>query len=100
MKLVNATAVGTKRSLVHLNHGPDKPHTWEFMTIPVYPDSPDGKKLREVRIAKNITLRQAAKRLGISVTECSQLERGVKILGEEESIDKVIKTIEEHVNEH
>lgn len=38
-----------------------------------------GKKLREDRKKCGLTLRQEAKRLGISVVELSELERGVFI---------------------
>jgi hypothetical protein len=37
-----------------------------------------GKKLRDDRVAREVTLRDEAKRLGIGVVELSNMERGIR----------------------
>jgi len=37
-----------------------------------------GKEMRRKRIARDLSLREQAKRLGVSVIELSNLERGIK----------------------
>lgn len=47
------------------------------MDLPTYPESPDAEELRRLRIHEaDLTLREAARRLGLTPTELSSLERG------------------------
>lgn len=48
----------------------------EEVAVPVYPPSPMGRKLRDLRLALGLNLRAAAARLGISASDLSALERG------------------------
>jgi hypothetical protein len=52
--------------------------------LPKYPESPRGKALRDVRVARGISLREAASAVGISVVRFGELERGRRTLSEEQ----------------
>lgn len=45
-------------------------------TEPEYPDYPDGRALRQLRLDLQLILREAAAILGMSATDLSALERG------------------------
>lgn len=46
------------------------------ITLPAYPPSPDGERLRQKRNELDLGLREAAKRLRIKASELSDLENG------------------------
>jgi hypothetical protein len=52
--------------------------------VPEYPDSPNGLKLRDIRLTRGIGLRDGARILGISVIEFSSLETGRFTLPDEQ----------------
>lgn len=71
---------------VHINRG-DEPHTWEMMTCRACAGSGvwteaqaiaarNGNELRQRRIERGESLRDAAARLGISAVELSSIEQG------------------------
>ncbi len=65
-------------------------YEWE---IDIFPPSPNGKKLRDLRKELDIGLREAAKALGISATELSSLERGGATCGEWEELFQVLREV-------
>jgi hypothetical protein len=71
---------------VHINRG-DNPHTWEMIRCSSCGGSGywsnhqaaaarDGEALRQERLARDESLREAAKRMGISPAELSAIEQG------------------------
>jgi len=80
MKLVENTPVGTRRSLAHLNYGPDKPHEWKEIDWPEYApaDVERGRRFREARRAANVGIGEMADRLGVSPSVITDLEHGRK----------------------
>lgn len=80
---------GEKRVFAHLNYGGERPG--EFKHIDCFrckgagevPDEQaqwieEGKKRRAERVARDITLRDEARRLGISAADLSAIERGMR----------------------
>lgn len=65
-------------------------YEWE---VDVFPTSPNGKKLRELRKDRDIGLRDAAKALGISATELSSLERGSATCAEWEELFQALREV-------
>lgn len=76
--------IGTRRSLTHINRGhadDGKPlnHSWEMVDHDAFPPEAEaaGRELRRLRVeVAGLTLREAAKALGISIVQLSDLERG------------------------
>jgi hypothetical protein len=77
---------GKKQSLCHINRG-DKPHTWEMVDCytcggvgsltPEHADRyAEGRRRTADRRARLMTLRDEAKRLGITPKELSDIEFG------------------------
>ncbi len=67
-------ACGTK---VGYGHVADRAgHYWGEIGLPAYPDSPQGRELRDLRVRLGLSLRQACAALGLSAVDCSLLERG------------------------
>ena len=62
--------------------------------LPTYPPSPDGKRLREKRIAVGLSLREAAIVLGLSAVDLSMLERGAARLSTAKEWEDVFKRLE------
>lgn len=71
---------------VHLNRG-DRPHEWRMLKCDGCAGSGywtaqqavlarDGEKMRQERLAHDESLREAAKRMGISPAELSAIEQG------------------------
>lgn len=78
---------GKKRSLCHVNYGGSRPNEWKMMDCSTCNGAgrvtqehmqrlEAGRKLRGERVAKSLSLREEAIRLGIKVTELSDMERG------------------------
>ena len=77
---------GRKRALAHINRG-SAPHSWEKMDCRACAGTgmisaetataiANGRSMRERRIARDESLREAAKRLGVSPAELSRIEHG------------------------
>lgn len=56
--------------------------SWRPQREPEYPYSPGGEMLREARLARHLTLLQAAGLLGLRTAEVAALERGSARLDE------------------
>lgn len=78
---------GDGRCFVHLNTSDPAKHGFQWIDCPRCGGSKlisdvemaaiiKGRELRNVRVARKMSLREEAKRLGISVVELSRLERG------------------------
>jgi len=91
-RLIDAQPVGKARSMTHLNFG-DRPHEFRMVEHPIYPQYPDGDRLREARQALDLSQREAAGRLGLSVADYSALEHGKKVLAEGDRMDGVIEAL-------
>lgn len=74
------------RVFAHINRG-DKPHTWEWIACftckgagKITPEHMEriaaGQKMREERLARDESLMEAARRMGITPAELSRRERG------------------------
>lgn len=72
--------IGTERAVgLAMRSTPGGGRRCAFMDteLPSYPESPEGAELRRLRVHDaDLTLREAAKRLGLSPSELSGLERG------------------------
>lgn len=51
----------------------------EVVTLPVYPPSPHGAELRQLRTLLGLSIGEAARALGVSAVELSDLERGRRV---------------------
>lgn len=71
--LVHVEPVGRQKTFAFVNPG-----GFEEVEMPVYPEATcaDGDRLRTVRVALRIGLREASQRLGLSAVELSAVERG------------------------
>jgi len=67
--------IGKRVVYGHQNMG-DQPHVWGEMEINDYPESKNGRALRDFRTARQVGLGEAAKKLGISVVHLSKIEHG------------------------
>lgn len=67
--------VGKRTAFGHQNMG-DRPHVWGEIELDAYPESKEGRALRDFRTARQIGLREASAKLGISAVHLSNLERG------------------------
>jgi len=92
VKLVDVEPSGTERVFAHV-HRDQGPHTWEWVDAAVWPDYPDGCRLRRARRNLRIGLREAAKRLGLRTVSYSDLERGRKVLAPGLEMDDVIAAL-------
>jgi hypothetical protein len=72
MNLIYQKPIGTRavRSACGA-HGP--------IEIPEYPPSPQGRAFRNARVAADVTIRDMAKRLGLSAVHVSDVERGAAV---------------------
>ncbi len=75
LKLIPVASNGSTVAFAHVNRG-DHPHLWGNQTLPAYPDSPEGRALRVLRLRCDLGLRDAAKVLELTPTDLSSLERG------------------------
>lgn len=83
LKLEPVEPVGTRRSHAFVNRGhadDGSPinHSYEEIEMPVYPEDAvrEGREVREIRLMLGMSLRDMSRRLGISMTQVSELERG------------------------
>lgn len=72
----------TPRPVVHTR--PSVPVSWRMgmhgpSLLPVWPDSPAGRRLRDAREAAGLSLRAAASMLGLSAVSLGELERGAAL---------------------
>lgn len=79
--------LGNPKSIAHFNMGENKPHEWREVECDACEGTgrvtqqrmdaiTDGRKLRDDRIARDMSLREEAQRLGISPAQLSRRERG------------------------
>lgn len=83
LKIEAVEPIGTQRTHAFINRGHAEDgtalnHSFEEIEVPVYPKDAvaSGRELRDARVTRGINLRDAAKLLGISVVQLSDLERG------------------------
>lgn len=69
LKLRDVPSTGMRTGMTI--HGP--------LTLPDYPPSPEAAALRQARVDAGISLREMARRLGISAVDLSAVERGSKV---------------------
>lgn len=82
-KLKPIKPIGTSRGTALVcteKHGCfDKTVDW-----PVYPESENGKKIRETRKARGFVLREAARILGMTAVDLSKIECGSAVFDDED----------------
>lgn len=73
--LLRVEPIGTRKTPAFVDYADG---TGELKTLdrPVYPASPDGEAFRRLRVERGVSLREAARRLGISPADVSGLEFG------------------------
>ena len=71
--------IGKRKIFAHIHHA-DRPHEWGEIEIDDYPPSPEGKKLRDLRVQLGIGLREASRLLGLTAVQLSSVERGGAVL--------------------
>ena len=83
LKLEAVEPVGTRRSAAFVNRGHAEDgtslnHSFEEIDVPVYPEDAvrEGGEIREIRRMLGLSLRDMSRRLGISVVQVCELERG------------------------
>lgn len=72
MNLIYQKPIGTRS--VHSACGVHGP-----IEIPEYTPSPQGRAFRNARVAADVTIREMAKRLGLSAVHLSDVERGAAV---------------------
>lgn len=92
MKLLDVEPIGTRKSFTHINRW-EKPHIWDWVDWPIYPKYPDGEKLREARRGIHLSLGNAARKVGLSVSDFSALEHGKKKLATSKEMDELIEIL-------
>ena len=75
LRLIPVPSNGTSAAFAHVNRG-DRPHLWGPQSLPTYPDSPEGRALRVLRLRCDLGLREVAAALELTPSEVSALERG------------------------
>jgi len=83
LALIPVASIGTEKALAHVNRG-SRHHGWGMIDTPRWPDSPEGRALRVLRLVCDLGLREAAKVLGLSPSDLSALERGSATLSPED----------------
>lgn len=79
---------GEKGGVAHINTGPDRPHEWGWLPCSTCAGTGEvsdehlarierGNRVRAERLARDESLREAAKRMGITAAELSAIERGI-----------------------
>lgn len=83
LKIEPVDPIGTRRTLAFLNRGHADDgssinHTCEEVEMAVYPDDAviAGRETREIRVMLGWNLGETSRRLGISVVQLCDLERG------------------------
>ncbi len=74
--VVPVAAIGTRTTGAFVNRGEDRPGGYEQIVLHVYPPSPDGERMRALRVDLDLGLREASNALGIKPVDLSALERG------------------------
>jgi hypothetical protein len=75
VRITPVAPIGKCKTMAFVNRG-RAGCSFENIELDVFPDSPDGKKLRARRHELDMSLRQLANLLGISPVETSGLETG------------------------
>jgi|FLYL01.1.fsa_nt_gi DNA-binding XRE family transcriptional regulator len=65
------------------------------VVVLVYPHSAKGRRLRELRTRRSMTLRAAARRLGLLPHELAELEAGTARPVDPEDWDRLFRTLRE-----
>lgn len=89
MKFIPIRPIGTRKGMAFVDFTDRSKSGLREIETPVYPPHPNGEKLREKRLALDMTGSDVAAFLGISRRELSDLENG-KIRPENESDWKAI----------
>ena len=76
IKVTPVQPIGHTPTAAFVEHADRSKSGVELIDWPEYPPSPHGDWLREARKAAGLTLGEAARRAGISVSEWSGLETG------------------------
>ena len=76
IKVTPVQPIGHTPTAAFVEHADRSKSGVELIDWPEYPPSPHGDRLREARQAAGLTLGEAARRAGISVSEWSGLETG------------------------
>lgn len=71
INLVYQQPVGKRTATAFGVHGP--------IELPEYPPSPQGRAFRDARVAAGLTIREMAKRIGLSAVHVSDVERGAAV---------------------
>lgn len=79
LKILDVTPVGSTPSVCDLVAPIGNHHE-----LPVYPESPRGKALRDLRVSRGLSLREAARAAGLSDERLGGLERGRYTLADEQ----------------
>lgn len=87
MKIVKVNPIGEHNGTAFIGG-----HLRE-VPLPTYPPSPDGKRLRNRRVALGLSLREAAIALGVRAVELSELERGAARLSTAEEWNEAIRAL-------
>jgi hypothetical protein len=82
----------TESSFAHVNRG-TRGSGFGYVDLPVYPKAnrDAGHRFRDARVARSIGLREAARRLGLTVVLLSDIERGRRTA----DIDAMIRKLRE-----
>lgn len=75
LQIQKIDAIGKRMCPAHLNTG-ENTHFWGEIPVDVFPPCPDGKAFQTHRRELELTLADAAKRLGLAISQVSGLERG------------------------
>lgn len=67
-----------------------------YVSLPVYKETYQGKKIRECRKSHGVGLRKAAKLIGISATKLSKIQKGAAVFVKEDDFDNAINVIENY----
>lgn len=68
--------IGARKAMAFVEHVDESLSGLHEVELPIYPDSPHGRKLRELRIRHGVGLRYCSELLGLTAVEVSGLERG------------------------
>lgn len=95
LPITKVEPIGTRKTFAHVHHADQDKHGFQWIDWPVYPREHQeaGQELRERRVDLDLSLREAADRLGIKPVELSGIERGegytcdvneaIRLLGDE-----------------
>lgn len=85
---------GMQRTFAHVNTTDPRTHGFQRVDMPVYPDEPRGKALRDLRVACGLGLREAAAILGIRAVRLSNVESGSERFVRDEAYDEAARLMD------